>query len=94
MKSKYDYRRIGNHVFRIRFDRTQDGIRYEIQAPANLPRNFFEKIIQFFTVESYHFGYWFPWHEDTLDERVTRMMSAVVEGWEAQNNMEKTWANL
>lgn len=94
MKPKYDFRRLGEHIFRIRFDKVRDGIRYEIQPPADIPRNFFERIIQFFTVGSYHFGYWFPWQEETLDERVARMMAAVITGWENEINREDTWANL
>lgn len=95
MKPKYDFRRLGEHTFRIRFDKTNEGsIRYEIQPPVNIPRNLWERIYQFFTVGYYHLGYWFSWQGDTLDERITEMMSAVVAGWDSDTKLEKTWADL
>lgn len=41
--TKYDYRRLGGHTFRIRLDRMDDEfgvrVRYEIQEPADIPRH-------------------------------------------------------
>ena len=99
--TKYDYRRLGKHLFRIRFDKYDDDatlgtmIRYEIQEPADAPRNWWERLKQFFTVKSYHFGYWIPFlHDDTLDERIAEAMSLVVESWDAEAEAEKEWEAL
>lgn len=98
--TKYNYRRIGNHLFRIRLDRYDDTcfgirIRYEIQEPADIPRNWWERLKQFFTVGCYHFGYWCPsLSEITLEERLTRAMNEIIQEWETQNAAEKEWEAL
>lgn len=97
---KYDYRCIDNHTFRIRMEKLEDStfgmmIRYEIQEPADIPRNWWERLKQFFTVTNYHFGYWIPsLSEITLEERLTRAINGVVQGWEAENAAEKEWEGM
>lgn len=98
--TKYDYRRLGKHIFRIRMDKLEDTtfgtiIRYEIQEPAEIPRNWWERLKQFFTVNRYDFGYWIPSLSDgTLEERITHAMNRVVQGWEIQDAAEKEWEAL
>lgn len=98
--TKYDYRRLGKHIFRIRFDKFSDAtfglmVRYEIEDPADIPRNLWERLKQFFTVSRYHFGYWIPSRSgDTLEERVAKAMALVVEDWDTQSNAEKEWEAL
>lgn len=98
--TKYDYRRLGEHLFRIRFDKYDDTtfgtmIRYEIQEPADAPRNRWERFKQFFTVKSYHFGYWIPsLCDDTLQESITEAMAFVVESWDTEVNAKKEWEAL
>lgn len=98
--TKYDYRRLGKHIFRIRMDKLEGTtfgimIRYEIQEPADVPRNRWEGLKQFFTVNRYDFGYWIPsLPDDTLEERITHAMNGVVQGWEIQDAAEKEWEAL
>lgn len=97
--TKYDYRRLGKHIFRVRFDKFSDTfgliVRYEIEDPADIPRNLWERLKQFFTVTCYHFGYWVPsMSDDTLEERVAKAMALVVEDWDTQSNAEKEWEAL
>jgi len=98
--TKYDYRRLGKHIFRIRMDKIHDSIfgtmiRYEIQEPADIPRNWWERLKQVFTVTCYHFGYWCPGlSELTFEEHLTHAMNGVVQGWEAQDAAEKEWEAL
>lgn len=98
--TKYDYRRLGEHVFRIRMDKIDDTplgfcVRYEIQEPADTPRNWWERLKQIFTVSCYHYGYWFPsTSDDSLEDRITWAMTSVVEDWDTQNAAEKEWEAL
>lgn len=98
--TKYIYRRIGKHVFRIRIEKLEDSFfglmfRYEIQEPANIPRNWWERLKQFFTVTCYHFGYWCPnWSEMTLEERLIHAMNGVVQEWESQDATKREWEAL
>lgn len=95
--TKYDYRRLGKHIFRIRMDRCDDTslglrVRYEIQEPADIPRNWWERLKQVFTVSCYHFGYWIPSaHDGSLEDHITWAMKSVVEDWDTQNAAEKEW---
>lgn len=92
---KYDYRRLGKHIFRIRFDKYTDTpfgfcVRYEIQEPADTPHNWLDRLKQFFTVSSYHIGYWCPSTcDDSLEDRIAWAMMSVVEDWDTQNAAEK-----
>jgi len=97
---KYRYERLGPHVFRIHYTELNDSyfgktIRYEIQEPAAEPRNWWERIKQFFTVTSYYNGVWTPSvADDTLEERIADRMSMVVRNWDAEKRANDTWANL
>lgn len=99
-KGKYRYERLGSHVFRIYYteeyaDCFGKTIRYEIQEPAPEPRNWWERLKQFFTVASYDYGYWTPSiADDTLEERVASKMSTIVHRWDAEKKANDTWANL
>ena len=98
--TKYDYRRLGKYLFRICFEKYDDTtfgtmIRYEIQEPADAPRNRWERFKQFFTVKSYHFGYWIPsLCDDTLDERIAEEMAFVVESLNTEAEAKKAWEAL
>ena len=97
--TKYDYRRLGEHIFRIRLDRMDDDfgvrVRYEIQEPADIPHNWWEKLKQFFTVACYDFGYWSPsFCNNSLEDHITRAMETVVQGWEIQDAAKKEWEAL
>ena len=98
--TKYNYRRLGEHIFRVRLDKDYDSafgliIRYEIQEPTETPRNLWERIKQFFTVKTYHCGYWIPsMSDDSLDERIIWAMNLVVEDLNTQETAEKDWEAL
>ena len=95
--TKYDYRRLGEHTFRVRMDKIDETslglcVRYEIQEPADIPRNWWERLKQFFTVSCYHLGYWVPsMCDDSLEERITWAMTSIVEDWNTQDAAKKEW---
>ena len=72
-----------------------NGIRYAIQEPANIPRNIIERIKQFFTVQEYHYGYWFPTlTEETFEERLFSKMNSIIENWERTKKADEEWNNI
>lgn len=98
--TKYDYRRLGKHIFRIRMDKIENTpfdfcVRYEIQEPADPPRNLWEQLKQFFTVKCYHLGYWIPSTcDDSLEERITWAMESIIKDWDIQNAAKEEWEAL
>ena len=101
MDIKYDYRRVGKNIFRIQFTRIPDDggyglqINYEIQEPADLPHNLFQRIKQFFTVETYASGTWYALYDDlSLEDKITQTMAHIAIRDVRARNGEKTWEAL
>ena len=82
---KYIYRQINNNHFRIKIEKITDsvfenGIRYQIQEPADIPRNRRERIKQWFAVREYDYGYWFPiLSEETFEKHLLSKMEIIIE---------------
>lgn len=99
-KDKYRYERLGSHVFRIHYTVTNESgfgksIHYDIEEPVAEPRNWWERLKQFFTVTCYYNGVWTPSiADDTLEERIADRMNMIVHNWDAEKKANDTWANL
>lgn len=95
--TKYSYRNFGENTFRIYLKKTESDnfgiiVKYEIQEPVSIPRNAWERLKQFFTVESYHWGYWIPsMSNDTLEDCINQAMASIVKTQTNQNAAEKEW---
>lgn len=97
---KYIYRDFGEKTFRIHLSKMESDnfgiiVKYEIQEPVSIPRNAWERLKQFFTVESYHWGYWIPsMSNDTLEDCINQAMASIVKTQTNQNAAEKEWEAL
>lgn len=98
--TKYSYRNFGENTFRIYLKKMESDtfgiiVKYEIQEPVSIPRNAWERLKQFFTVESYHWGYWIPlMSDDTLEDCINQAMASIVKTRTNQNAAEKEWEAL
>lgn len=94
---KYSYRNFGKNTFRIYLKKGIDPdfgivVKYEIQEPANIPHNRWEQLKQFFTVKTYHWGYWVPSiSDDTLEDRIALTITSIVNAQTSQNMADKEW---
>ena len=98
---KYIYRRIGFHSFRIKLRRYEDDfhgvtcVHYTIQEPADLPRNLFMRIKQFFTVRDFYDGNWNPLLADKgIEDTIIATIGALLEEWDKNENAKTEWASL
>ena len=99
-EAKYIYRVSGEKTFRIHLSKIVDSdfgiiISYEIQEPANAPRNRWQRLKQFFTVATYFSGQWIPsLSDDTLEERLTQAIAFVIKDLAKQSAAEKEWGHI
>ena len=95
--TKYIYRTVGKHIFRVRMDMFKDSsfgilIRYEIQKP---PRNWWERLKQLLTMDCYYYSYWSPFlTEKSLEECITYDTNEVAQKLDMQEAPEKEWENM
>jgi len=96
-EDKYIYRKFQGKIFRIHLSKIEDSdfgiiVSYKIQDPADVPRNKWEQLKQFFTVMTYSSDRWIPSLSDyTLEERLNKEMGFIIEDQAKQNAAEKEW---
>jgi len=87
--TKYIYRTVGEHTFRVRMDKTKGSnlIRYEIQKP---PRNWWERLKKSFTMDCYYYNYWSPsLTEKSLEECIAYDINEVAQKLDTQKATEE-----